>query len=37
MSPEPRPPGTALEPTLDRDYYLSDAIFERERERIFYR
>ena len=37
MSPESRPPGTALEPTLDREYYLSDAIFQRERERIFYR
>jgi Rieske 2Fe-2S family protein len=34
---DPRPPGTALEPTLHRDYYLSDALFERERERIFYR
>ena len=37
MSVDTRPPGSALERTLHRDYYLSDRIFELERERIFFR
>jgi len=35
VSVEVRPPGTALERTLHRDYYLSDQVFALERERIF--
>ena len=34
---DPASPGGALEPTLHRDYYLSDHIFALERERIFFR
>jgi Rieske 2Fe-2S family protein len=37
VSSEVRPPGTALERTLHRDYYLSDQVFALERERIFHR
>jgi len=37
MSADPRPPGSALEPTLHRDHYLSDRLFALERERIFFR
>ena len=37
MSPDRPPPGTALERTLHRDYYLSDQVYALERERIFYR
>ncbi len=29
--------GTRLERTLHRDYYLTDEIFTRERDRIFWR
>jgi Rieske 2Fe-2S family protein len=37
MSVDLGPPGTALERTLHRDYYLSDRLFALEQERIFYR
>ena len=37
MSVDTRPPGSALERTLHRDYYLSDRVFDLERERIFFR
>ncbi len=37
MSVDLRQPGTGLERTLHRDYYLSDQLFALERERIFYR
>ncbi|MGH7528021.1 MAG: aromatic ring-hydroxylating oxygenase subunit alpha [Gemmatimonadales bacterium] len=37
MSGDIRPPGTALERTLHRDFYLSEEIFVREKERIFFR
>ena len=34
MSVEVKPQGAALERTLHRDFYLSDALFGLERERI---
>jgi glycine betaine catabolism A len=37
VSLEARPAGAALERTLRRDYYFSEEIFARERERIFFR
>jgi glycine betaine catabolism A len=37
VSLETRPAGSGLERTLHRDYYFSEEIFARERERIFYR
>ena len=37
MSLEGRPAGAGLERTLHRDYYFSEEIFARERERIFFR
>ncbi len=37
VSAEARASATALERTLHRDYYLSDQVFARERERIFCR
>jgi Rieske 2Fe-2S family protein len=37
MSLDVRPPGSALERTLHRDYYLTDRLFSLERERIFFR
>jgi glycine betaine catabolism A len=37
VSPEAQPASAGLERTLDRDYYFSEEIYARERERIFYR
>ncbi|HSB53639.1 MAG TPA: Rieske 2Fe-2S domain-containing protein, partial [Gemmatimonadales bacterium] len=36
MTGEPGP-GSALQRTLHRDYYRTEALFQRERERIFWR